>query len=240
MGRGKEQAAYAERAGFSSRVTLASRAEILQARSRGGALPIGPIAPSFRTAVSGDYSGKRMLDIAVAGLALLLQAPVLVLISIAVIATSPGPALYWSTRIGRYGRKFAMPKFRTMEVSAPLAARENLTDELCITRVGSFLRRASLDELPQLYCVVTGEMSIVGPRPLLESDPASAARRLFPQSLCARPGLTGLAQVNGRNYLTPRRKARLDALYSRRVSRRLDAAIMVRSVIVVALGKDVM
>jgi O-antigen biosynthesis protein WbqP len=181
-------------------------------------------------AVGGDYAGKRILDAFIASSALLFLAPIMALLWLLVFITSGGPGLFWSERVGRDGRTFWMPKYRTMTEGAPLSPREVLEGaEAHITPVGAWLRRSALDELPQLWCILTGDMSIIGPRPLLPSDPGVVARRQFPDSMSARPGLSGLSQVIGRNAVTPRRKARLDAFYARQASVGLDAQIFWRT-----------
>src|SRR5262245_60072243 len=163
-----------------------------------------------------DLPLKRAFDVMAAAILLIVLAPVMLTIWILIIATSSGPALHMSPRVGRYGRLFTMPKFRTMAQGSPSCTRESLDcSEDQITPVGKLLRRTGLDELPQLACILTGEMSFVGPRPLLAEDPTVSERAKFPRVLGVRPGLSGLAQVSGRNLLSPRRKARLDALYAR-------------------------
>lgn len=181
---------------------------------------------------SRGYVGKRTLDIVAAGLGAVLFLPFFVLIWALVRVTSPGPGLYWSRRVGRGGRLFWMPKFRTMRVDAPEKPREAFAAadaDAMITPIGRLLRNSSVDELPQLWCILVGDMSLIGPRPLLASDPGARARRSFPLSLTVKPGLSGLAQVNGRNAVTPRRKARLDALYANRLSFALDLRLMLRT-----------
>jgi O-antigen biosynthesis protein WbqP len=169
---------------------------------------------------------------------LTLTAPLLLAIWLLVVATSAGPGLYWSRRVGQHGKIFNMPKFRTMSIEAPQAPREALccADDH-ITWLGAILRRTSLDELPQLWCILRGDMSFIGPRPLMPDDPAALARRHFPDSFEVRPGLSGLAQVSGRNGVTPRRKARLDAFYARRSSPGLDLRIVVLTLLIVVSGR---
>lgn len=157
---------------------------------------------------------KRSLDL---GLALVLLAagilPML-LIALLVRITSAGPALYWSDRVGRGSRIFRMPKFRSMRVDAPVVATHLLTDpDAHITRLGAFLRRTSLDELPQLWCVLRGQMSFVGPRPALfnQNDLISARQASGVDTL--KPGITGWAQINGRDELTNEEKLRFDLEY---------------------------
>lgn len=188
--------------------------------------------------IGGDYAGKRAMDLLVAGSALIVLAPLMLLVWALVYVSSGGPGLFWSQRVGRNGRVFWMPKFRTMLDDAPLSPREVLQGaESHITPVGAWLRRSALDELPQLFCIVTGDMSIVGPRPLLASDPGVEARRRFPDAMSARPGLSGLAQVVGRNSVSPRRKARLDAFYARSASFGLDLIIFWRTVGIVLTSR---
>lgn len=184
---------------------------------------------------------KRLFDLAFATLLLGALAPALILIWCLVRLSSPGPGLYWSDRVGYRNRIFAMPKFRTMRVNAPQTAREALASaEAFITPIGHVLRRFSIDELPQLFCVVRGDMSLIGPRPLLPTDPAQEARGQFPEALAVLPGLSGLAQVRGRNHVEPRRKARLDAFYARQRSWRMDLAILAVTASVVLTGRGVM
>ena len=186
----------------------------------------------------GSSPRKRVFDFVIASIALTLLAPPLVLIWLAVRLGSRGPGLHWSERIGRGGRSFWMPKFRTMYLEAPSAARELLANaKVHITPLGGLLRRWSLDELPQLLCIIKGDMSFVGPRPLLPEDPGQAARQEFPDALAVRPGLSGLAQVRGRNLVSPRRKARLDALYARTRSGPYDLEIFARTFLVLITGR---
>jgi O-antigen biosynthesis protein WbqP len=181
---------------------------------------------------------KRSFDVVASAAGLVLLSPLMALIWVLVVSTSPGPALHTSPRVGRFGRVFNMPKFRTMHVGGPSCAREDLNAaEQRITRIGRVLRRSGLDELPQLFSVLRGEMSLIGPRPLLINDPGARERAKFPDALDVRPGISGLAQVSGRNLVTPRRKARLDAFYARTKSLRLDALLMVRTAIVIITGK---
>lgn len=166
---------------------------------------------------------KRSLDIAGAAAGLLLLWPVLLLLGILVRLDSPGPALHWSRRFGRDNRLFLMPKFRTMRTDAPDVATEALQDpDRWITRTGRWLRRTSLDELPQLWSILSGRMSIVGPRPALhtQDDLIEMRTRLGVHAL--RPGLTGWAQVNGRDVIDLARKVELDAEYLARRSLAFD------------------
>lgn len=199
--------------------------------------PASPL-PDGRERAFRDYAAKRWFDLILACGALFALAPVLALIWLAVRITSPGPGLYWSQRVGRHRRMFRMPKFRTMATNTPLQPREEINNPArYITPLGKILRRLSLDELPQLACILRGDMSFIGPRPLLPGDPALFARAFYPAVFHMRPGLSGLAQIRGRNLVSPRCKARLDAYYARIVSWRIDAAIFVRTLGVLASGK---
>jgi O-antigen biosynthesis protein WbqP len=170
---------------------------------------------------------KRALDIAGGLFGLIVLSPVLLGIGIAVRLESPGPALHWSRRVGRYNAIFAMPKFRTMRTGAPDVATHLLADpDQWITRLGRFLRRTSLDELPQLWSVLKGDMSLVGPRPALFNQDDLVALRTHAGVDALRPGLTGWAQINGRDELPIPDKVKLDAEYLERRSLAFDVRIM--------------
>ena len=160
---------------------------------------------------------KRLFDLTLALLAALCLCVPLVLVALAVRLTSPGPVLYWSERVGRHNRLFRMPKFRSMRVDTPVVATHLLTEPAAwLTSIGSFLRKSSLDELPQLWSILRGDMSFVGPRPALfnQQDLIELRTRQGVHELV--PGLTGWAQVNGRDELDTSTKVALDAEYLRR------------------------
>jgi O-antigen biosynthesis protein WbqP len=170
---------------------------------------------------------KRTLDIALSGLALLVLAIPIAIVALAVKLTSPGPVLYWSERIGRGNTSFRMPKFRSMRVDTPVVATHLLeSPERWLTPIGSFLRKSSLDELPQLWSILVGDMSIVGPRPALfnQHDLIELRTRRGVHQL--RPGLTGWAQVNGRDELPIPEKVAYDAWYLEHQSLALDLRIV--------------
>jgi O-antigen biosynthesis protein WbqP len=145
---------------------------------------------------------KRALDLVGAAAALLVLSVPMLLIALLVRLTSPGPALYWSDRVGRGNRSFRMPKFRTMRVGTPPVATHLLTEPgRWLTPIGGLLRRTSLDELPQLLSIVRGDMSFVGPRPALFNQHDLVALRTEAGVHLLTPGLTGWAQVNGRDEL---------------------------------------
>lgn len=164
-------------------------------------------------------------------LALLLVIPILA-VALMVRLTSPGPALYWSERVGRDNGVFLMPKFRTMRVGAPTVATHLLNDaSLLLTPIGGFLRRTSLDELPQLWSVVRGDMTFVGPRPALFNQDDLVALRTAAGVHRLKPGITGWAQVRGRDSLTIPQKVALDKEYLAHRSFLFDVQILARTVI---------
>lgn len=170
---------------------------------------------------------KRILDLCLGLTAAALFLPVFVILALVVRLTSRGPVLYWSDRVGRNNRIFSMPKLRTMRVDTPVVATHLLTDpKQFLTPVGGFLRRSSLDELPQLWCILRGDMSVVGPRPALFNQHNLIALRTEHGVHRVRPGLTGWAQVNGRDELPIPEKVRLDADYLRRQSTGFDIKVI--------------
>jgi len=173
------------------------------------------------------FDVKRLLDVlAVVFLATVL-APASALISLSLMMTSQGPVLHWSKRVGRNNRIFRMPKFRTMRLDTPAVATHLLSDPGCwLTPFGSFLRKTSLDELPQLWSILKGDMSFVGPRPALFSQDDLVALRTERGIHLLTPGLTGWAQVNGRDELTIAEKVEFDAEYLARQSFLFDIRIL--------------
>jgi O-antigen biosynthesis protein WbqP len=170
---------------------------------------------------------KRAFDLLLALVAAVLLAVPVIVVAALVRLTSPGPALYWSDRVGRGNRIFRMPKFRSMRVGTPAVATHLLTDARShLTPIGSFLRKSSLDELPQLWSILVGDMSFVGPRPALfnQDDLIALRTELGVDALV--PGLTGWAQVNGRDELPIPDKVRLDAQYLQRRSIAFDIRIL--------------
>ena len=170
---------------------------------------------------------KRVFDICLGCLAaLILFVPVL-LVAMGVRLTSKGPALYWSDRVGRNNVIFKMPKFRSMRVGTPAVATHLLADaRLHLTPIGSFLRKSSLDELPQLWSILAGDMSFVGPRPALFNQQDLITLRTEQGVHALVPGLTGWAQVNGRDELPIPEKVKLDAAYLKRQSLWFDIRIL--------------
>ncbi len=170
---------------------------------------------------------KRLFDLFLAlFVAVVLALPVL-LVAVLVKLTSPGPALYWSDRVGRHNRIFKMPKFRSMCIGTPAVATHLLKDpNAYLTPIGSFLRKSSLDELPQLWSILVGDMSFVGPRPALFNQDDLIALRTECGVHELMPGLTGWAQVNGRDELPIPEKVKLDAEYRQRQSLSFDMHIL--------------
>lgn len=197
--------------------------------------------------------GKRLFDVALASLCLLLLSPLLAIVALLVRRTSPGPALFRQVRLGRNRRPFVLYKFRSMYEGSsnemhkayvselltadqpPVGGRQGLyklEDDPRITRIGRFLRQTSIDELPQLINVIRGEMSLVGPRPMLPWE-AELITPEHSQRFSVLPGLTGLWQVSGRSSLTMRQALDLDVEYAQTQSFLLDLGILLRTVPVV-------
>jgi O-antigen biosynthesis protein WbqP len=170
---------------------------------------------------------KRLFDLTVAlVVAVLLAVPVL-FIAIAVRMTSKGPALYWSDRVGQHNRIFKMPKFRSMRIETPAIASHLLANpDQWITPIGSFLRKSSLDEVPQLWSIIKGDMSFVGPRPALFNQDDLIELRTEKGVHELIPGLTGWAQINGRDELSNFQKVQLDVEYLEQKSLQFDLKIL--------------
>ncbi len=170
---------------------------------------------------------KRLFDMAAALAGLMVLWPVLLLIAVAVRLDSPGPAIHWSRRVGRNNAIFLMPKFRSMRIDTPDVATHLLDDPgQWITPLGRVLRRTSLDEFPQLWSVLVGQMSLVGPRPALFNQDDLVALRTEAGVHRLRPGVTGWAQINGRDDLPIAEKVRFDADYMIRQNLVLDIRII--------------
>jgi len=183
---------------------------------------------------------KRAVDIAIALAALFVLAIPILAVAIAVKLTSRGPVVYWSERVGRDNRIFRMPKFRSMRVDAPVVATHLLESPgQWLTPIGSFLRRSSLDELPQLWSILAGDMSVVGPRPALHNQQDLVGMRTQRGIHLLRPGLTGWAQVHGRDEIPIEEKVAHDAWYLEHQSLALDFRIMLLTVVKVARREGV-
>jgi lipopolysaccharide/colanic/teichoic acid biosynthesis glycosyltransferase len=185
---------------------------------------------------------KRVLDLLVGGAGLVVASPLLLVCAVAVRFTSPGPVLYRQTRVGRGQVPFTLLKFRTMHAGAEQYGEVLATPgDARLTRIGGFLRRTRLDELPQLLNVLAGAMSLVGPRPERPGFVRSYLDRVpgYAERFSMRPGLTGLAQVNGEYDSTPENKLRYDLAYQANWSLWLDLSILVRTVRIVLSSRGV-
>jgi O-antigen biosynthesis protein WbqP len=183
---------------------------------------------------------KRLFDVVVASVLLILFSPFLATIALLIRVTSKGPGVYWSDRVGRNNKIFRMPKFRSMRVGTPqlpthlLSGRENY-----VTPIGGFLRRTSLDEIPQLFSILVGDLSFVGPRPALFNQDDLVALRTERGIHLLVPGLTGWAQVNGRDELPVPVKVQFDYEYLQRRSFKFDLAVICLTVGKVLRGEGI-
>ena len=181
-----------------------------------------------------------MFDLCLAFLALIILVVPLVIVALLVKLTSHGPALYWSNRVGRNNVIFKMPKFRTMRVDTPPMATHLMTEpEAFLTPIGGFLRKTSLDELPQLFSILSGNMSFVGPRPALFNQEDLIALRTAKGVHHITPGLTGWAQVNGRDDLPIPAKVAYDEYYLTHRSFGFDFKIIAMTAMQALTGKGV-
>lgn len=170
---------------------------------------------------------KRFFDFVLGIMAAAMLLVPMVVVAVLVRLTSPGPVLYWSDRVGRYNKIFKMPKFRSMRVGTPAVATHMLANPKAhLTPIGSFLRKSSLDEVPQLWSILVGDMSFVGPRPALFNQHDLIELRTQNNVHSLVPGLTGWAQVNGRDELPISQKVALDAEYLQRQGFWLDIKIL--------------
>lgn len=184
---------------------------------------------------------KRVVDVVFAMVCLLLFAPFLLALLMIIRLDSKGSPMFRQQRIGLHGNLFWIYKLRTMKTSAPsdVATKDLVDVNAHITRVGHILRKTSMDELPQLYNILRGDMSLIGPRPLVPGEGSIHQARMERGAYDVRPGITGWAQVNGRDCVDPETKAELDAFYAKNVSLRLDLKIVVFSVFCVLTARGV-
>lgn len=183
---------------------------------------------------------KRAFDVVLSVCLIVCFFWLFLVVGVLVKMSSPGPFIFWSKRVGRDGCIFAMPKFRTMRTDAPVVATDLLAEsDRYITPVGSFLRKSSLDELPQIFSVLMGDMSFVGPRPALETQLQLTEKRLRHGVLSVRPGITGWAQINGRDTLCDAEKVEMDCYYIANRSFSFDFMILVRTLVKVTGDRDV-
>lgn len=183
---------------------------------------------------------KRLLDIVLILASLPVVLPVALIVAIAIKVDSPGPVLYWSPRIGKNSKPFPMPKFRSMCIGAPrVSAEEFKTADHYITRVGAFIRKTSLDEIPQFWSVLIGDMSLIGPRPLLPIERHVLRLRRESGVDQLLPGISGWAQVNGRTCISGDDKAALDEEYLRKQSFLFDLKIIGLTILKVLKQDDI-
>ena len=210
-----------------------------------------PVPAEISRRSTTDATLTRCLDIAASLSAIVILLPLLILIALTLKLTSPGPVLFAHRRVGAGGRVFPCYKFRSMVMnsaevleqhlaSCPLARAEwardqKLRNDPRVTAIGRILRRTSLDEVPQIFNVLRGEMSIVGPRPIVEAE-VVRYRQYIADYMSVKPGITGLWQISGRNNTTYRRRVALDTAYARSRTLALDLAIIVRTVPAVVTG----
>jgi O-antigen biosynthesis protein WbqP len=181
---------------------------------------------------------KRLVDLMLALVAMIFLLLLIFMVAVLVKLTSKGPALHWSDRVGRNNAIFKMPKFRSMKTDTPAVATHLLADpKSVLTPVGDFLRKSSLDELPQLWCILKGDMSFVGPRPALFNQDDLITLRTAKGVHALVPGLTGLAQINGRDELPIPQKVALDVEYLHHRSLWFDIKIIWLTVVKV-IKKD--
>jgi len=170
---------------------------------------------------------KRLFDLFLAILLLILFAPILIVVAIIIKLSDPGPALYWSKRVGRHNKLFMMPKFRSMKLSTPQVATHLLTNpEQYLISIGGFIRKSSIDELPQLLSVIKGDMSFVGPRPALFNQDDLIQLRTQHGVHELVPGITGWAQINGRDEIPIPKKVAFEVEYLKQKNFLLDLKII--------------
>ena len=185
--------------------------------------------------------GKRFLDIVLSGCGILVLAPVFALLALAIKVDDPGPVFFRQKRVGIHKKHFQIMKFRTMKMDTPRDVPTHLLEnpESYITRVGKILRKTSLDELPQIFQIFTGEMSIIGPRPALWNQFDLIEERDKYGANDIRPGLTGWAQINGRDELPIDVKARLDGEYVQNLSFGFDCKCFFGTIVSVLKSEGV-
>ena len=183
---------------------------------------------------------KRLFDLAIGSILCLVALVPATVVAIVVALTSKGPIIHWSERVGKDNQLFQMPKFRTMLLGTPVVATHQLDNPASfLSPVGRVLRRSSLDEIPQLWCILRGEMSFVGPRPALSNQVDLIALRTSSGVYTLVPGLTGWAQINGRDDLSLLAKAELDHEYLERASLTFDMKILLLTLVKVIKGSGV-
>ena len=185
---------------------------------------------------------KRVMDMVLSFILLILLSPLFIVVSLLILITSGAPVFFTQQRIGQYQKPIKIYKFRTLKTTAPKsAASGNLKDfDSYVTKIGKFLRITSLDEVPQLINVLKGDMSLIGPRPIIPEEVEVHTLRKQNDVYLIRPGITGLAQVNGRDFLNPEKKVFYDTNYVKNISFYNDFRIMLKSIVVVFSRADVL
>ena len=183
---------------------------------------------------------KRLFDTILGILCLIISLPLMIIVSIAIKVDSKGPIFFKSLRVGQHGKTFKMIKFRTMVEGTKLQETKKIKNlNKKITKIGHYLRRSSLDELPQLFNVLLGQMSIVGPRPAIKSQKNLIKKRLKFKIYQIKPGITGLAQINGRDSISEKKKLYFDYLYYKKYGIFLDIKIIFKTVFLVISNKNI-
>ena len=183
---------------------------------------------------------KRLSDILISIVAIIILAVPFLIIALIVKLSSKGPVIYWSRRFGQNENFFMMPKFRTMKINTPEISTDKLTiPENYLTPTGPFLRRTSLDEIPQFFSVLIGDMSVVGPRPVLHNENEVITRRNKLGINKLKPGITGWAQVNGRDNVTLDEKVKFDHEYLLKQNLMFDILIIAKTLKIVVYAKDI-
>lgn len=183
---------------------------------------------------------KTIIDVLFASLLTVALLPLLALIAVSVKLTSSGPVLFKQLRYGKNSEQFWIYKFRTMQIDAPILADQDFYNkDKYLTPIGKFLRSTSLDELPQLINILDGDMRFIGPRPLSDTDIEVISARLENGADLIKPGITGYAQVKGRNTIDNEQKAYLDSVYAENISLKFDVWIIFQTVFKVLSRKDI-
>ena len=176
---------------------------------------------------------KRIFDLSLGSIVLLILIFPMMLIALMILFTSKGPVLFWSDRVGRNNVIFKMPKFRSMLISTPVLPKHLLKNPSSyLSPIGKFLRRSSLDELPQIFSVLKGDMSFIGPRPIVKSEIKKYGKD-FAKVFSIKPGISGLWQVSGRNNLSYDRRIELDIYYAENINFLIDIKIFIKTIIVI-------
>lgn len=182
----------------------------------------------------------RITNLFLALVLTILLLPIIILVAIGIKLTSKGPAIHWSKRIGKNNEIFLMPKFRTMHINTPQLATHLLNNSgNFLTPIGGFLRKSSLDELPQLFSVIKGDMNFVGPRPALFNQDDLISMRTAKGVHSLKPGITGWAQINGRDEISLEAKVELDHQYLTKRSLFFDLKILFLTVVKVSSRQDI-